>query len=172
VACSVVGVFLVLKRMSMITHGIAHAVLPGIVLAFLVGGSTSLAALLAGALALALITTGGIELLSRMTRLDQGAATGVVFTALFALGLLMLRLTADHVHLHTDCVIEGQLTVAATDVQTWIGLTLPRSAWLLLGVLALDLAFVGLFWKELVLSVFDPDQAKLQGAAPASCTTV
>ena len=165
-ACVIPGTFLVLKRMGMLTHGLAHAVLPGLVLAFLVAGEANIGVLMIGALLTGIVTAGLVQLLMQLTKIDQGAAIGVVFTSLFAIGLVMMRVLAEKVHLHMDSVIEGQLTLAATEQETYAGLTLPRAAWLLLGVLVLNVLMVILFWKELVASVFDPDHAKLQGLRP------
>ncbi|MCR9243887.1 MAG: metal ABC transporter permease [bacterium] len=166
VACAIPGTFLVLRRMSMLTHAIAHAVLPGLVLAFLVAGTVNVGVLMIGALVVAMLTAALIEGLTSRTGIEQGAATGVVFTAMFALGILLLRVFADGVHLHADCVIEGQLTLAATDRVEWLGLTLPRAAWLLLGVIAINATVLAVCWRPMVASVFDPDHARLQGLHP------
>lgn len=166
VACVLPGTFLVLKRMSMLTHAIAHAVLPGLVLAFLFAGTMNVGALMLGALVVGVLTALLIQGLSSWTGIEQGTATGVVFTAMFALGLLLLRTFAEGVHLHAECVIEGQLTLAATDQATILGLTLPRAAWLLLAVACGNAAVLALLWRPMVASVFDPDHARLQGLRP------
>ena len=152
--------------MSMLTHAMAHAVLPGLVLAFLVAGETNIGFLMIGALVVGVITACAVQLLMHWTRVEQGAAIGVVFTALFAIGLILLRVFADKVHLHAETIIEGQLTLAATDQVTYFGIEMPRSAWLLAAVLMGNILVVMSFWKEIIAAIFDPDNAKLQGLKP------
>ncbi len=166
VACVMPGTFLVLRRMSMLTHAIAHAVLPGLVIAFLLAGTLDVGVLMLGALVIGVLTSMLIQRLTSWAGVEQGAATGIVFTAMFALGLVMLRVFAEGVHLHADCVIEGRLTLAATDQVTYFGIHMPRSAWLLLLVALGNALVLTLFWRPLVASVFDPDHARLQGLRP------
>ena len=77
-----------------------------------------------------------------------------------------MRIFAEKVHLHVDSIIEGQLTLAATDQETLFGVTMPDAAWLLCIVIIFNMLLVSLFWKEIVASVFDPDHAQLQGIKP------
>ncbi|MEM8882956.1 MAG: metal ABC transporter permease [Planctomycetota bacterium] len=166
IACVLPGTFLVLKRMSMLTHAIAHAVLPGLVIAFLFVGSSNLPGLMIGALIAGIVTTMLVQWLSSKARIEQGVATGIVFTALFALGIVLLRTFADRVHLHADCIIEGQLTLAAARKATFLGIELPRAAWLLLTVIGVNGVLLAIFWRPIVASVLDPDHARLNGMRP------
>lgn len=175
-SCALPGVWLVLRRQSMLADALAHAALPGVVVAFLsayaikstgtVGeaGFPALLhiAILAGAVAAGLATAWFTELIQRLGRIDNGAALGVVFTCLFAFGLLLLRLTADDVHLDPDCVLFGLLEVSALDTVgnvPW----LPRAAVANAIVLGINLLLTLLFFKELRVSAFDPEMSRTQG---------
>src|SRR3990172_11554494 len=91
VACALVGCYLVLRRMSLMGDAIAHAVLPGLVLAFLFSGSLNIVPLFLGAAAVGLLTTFLTQTLHQFGRVPTDAAMGVVFTSLFALGVVLLK---------------------------------------------------------------------------------
>ena len=98
-ACALLGNYLVLRRMSMMGDAISHAVLPGLAIAFLVTGSRDSLPMLVGAILIGVVTTLMIQGIDRLSGLDRGASMGVVFTTLFAVGLILIRQAADHVDL-------------------------------------------------------------------------
>ena len=166
-ACALVGTFLVLRRQAMIADAVSHAILPGIVVAFFWTESLTSPLLLLAAAATGVVTVFLIEALEK-TRLVRGdAAIGLVFPALFALGVVMVARYASDVHLDTDAVLLGdpafswieRLVVAGRDLG-------PLALWTMGGVLALNLAFVVLLFKELKLATFDPALAAALGFAP------
>lgn len=108
-ACAPVGVFLYLRRQSLLVDALAHVALPGIVFAVLLTGSLAPSALLVGAVVTGLFTTWSIEALSRLPRIRPDAAIGVVFTSLFALGLLLLSSRLDGVHLDVEHALYGDV---------------------------------------------------------------
>lgn len=171
--CALLGNFLVLRRLSLMGDAISHSVLPGLVIAFLVASVRSPLPVLLGAAIAGIVTVGLVELVKRLTRVEPGAAMGVVFTLLFALGVLLIEsAAARHVDLDADCVLHGQLELLAwfdapaswRDV--WNVDTLravPRQV-VVLGVAFVAAgAFVGLLYKELRLAAFDPALATAQG---------
>ena len=171
-ACGLLGNFLVLRRQSMFGDAIAHVVLPGLVVGFLVAGSLSLPPMLLGAVAAAVLAAVLIDAVHRLGRLDYGAAMGVVFTVMFALGVVLLeQAAASSVHLDTDCVLYGQLEDILWFAPTgWGSLLepamwaeLPREVWTLAGVAAVSGLAVALFYKELKLTSFDPQLASAMG---------
>src|SRR5690554_7002726 len=89
--CALLGNFLVLRRQSLIGDAISHVALPGIVVSFLLTGVLASSAMMLGAGVSALVTVGMIELIRRLGRVEASAAMGVVFTSLFALGVLLLE---------------------------------------------------------------------------------
>ncbi|MEX2581208.1 MAG: metal ABC transporter permease [Verrucomicrobiales bacterium] len=162
-ACALPGCFLVLRKMSMMGDAISHAVLPGIAIAFLLTGARASVSMFVGAAIAGVLTAVFTQWISRFGNVDRGAAMGIVFTTLFALGLLLIRQAADHVDLDPGCVLYGAIELAPLDTVTIGGLGIPRAA-LVNGVVLLANAFVvGLLFKELKLSSFDPELADTLG---------
>ncbi len=170
--CGLLGGFLVLRREALLGDAISHAVLPGIVAGFALTGLRTSWPMLLGALAAALLATAAITLVRRRARLEAGAATGLVFTGFFALGLVGLELTdARAADLDLDCVLFGQIeTLLWLEATGWRSLLdpvalagLPRQLGLLAGVAALAVGFVALCWQPLRLVCFDPEMARALG---------
>lgn len=160
IACSLLGCFLVLRHMALVGDAISHAVLPGIVLAFLLTGSRNTLPMLIGAGALGVFTTFAIEFLHRSGRLQTDASIGVSFTALFALGVVLLSAFAGQVDLDQDCVLYGEIAYTPLDVLAVGNINLgPRAVWVLGGVMLLVILFIAVGYKELVVTTFDPAYA-------------
>ena len=174
-ACGLVGNLLLLTRQSLLGDAISHAVLPGLVLGFWASGSRAPLPMVLGAVVAAVFAALAIDLVRRTARLEPGAAMGVVFSAMFALGLVLIELTgAASVDLDIDCVLAGQLETLIWPAAEGLGslfearalADLPRELWTLLIVLGLVLGVLALLWKELRLVSFDPDFAATIGFAP------
>ncbi len=167
-ACALLGNFLVLQRMSLMGDAISHAVLPGLAIAFMVTQARSSVAMFVGAALAGLLTALLTDWVSRFGKVDRGASMGIVFTAFFALGLLLIVQAADHVDLDPGCVLYGAIELTPLDV-AWslnIGsqvLEVPRAVLVLGSVFSLNLVFVFLFFKELRVASFDPETARAQG---------
>jgi manganese/zinc/iron transport system permease protein len=166
-SCAILGSFLVLRRMALLGDAISHAVLPGIVIAFLVTGSRSPLPMLLGAGALGLVTVFAVELLTRTRRLAGDASIGVVFPALFSVGVILISRYAAQVDLDLDCVLYGEIAYAPWDLWLVDDVSLgPRALWINGGLLAVNLVFVGALWKELKLSTFDAELSAALGFSP------
>ena len=168
VACALVGCYLVLRRMSLMGDAIAHAVLPGIVLAFLFSGSMNIVPLFIGAAAVGLLTTFLTQTLHQFGRVPTDAAMGAVFTSLFALGVVLLKRYITGIHFDVACVYEGSLTGVALDTVPLNlgrlgGWEVPRQLFTVLPVVVLNLAAILLLWKEFKLSAFDPGLSTTMG---------
>lgn len=148
--CALVGSFLMLRRMTLLSDAVSHSVLPGVVIGYMVGGYATWA-FLGGAVASGLTCVFLVGWLTRHTRLKEDAAMGVVFTALFALGIVLLSRLRS-VDLDPGCVIYGEALAAR-----------PGSLELAVGVLAVAVVALLLGYKQLALSSFDPQQAKVVG---------
>jgi manganese/iron transport system permease protein len=145
VTSATVGVYVVLRRMAFIGDALAHTVLPGVVLASLAGTS-----LFGGAAAAALVTALGIGWLARRRTLHEDAAIGVLFTAMFAAGILLASAEYQPEELHH--VLFGDLLgVRAGDLA------------LLLAIAVVALGSLALLHKELELASFDPVYAEVIG---------
>lgn len=163
IAGSLLGNFLVLRRLSMLGDAVTHAVLPGLAVAFFVSSSRSSLPMFVGAVIVGVLTALFTEWIRGVGKVDEGAAMGVVFTSLFALGLVMIVQAADQVHLDADCVLYGSIELTPFDTLGMFGFDIPRAVVVLASAAILNLVFVVLFFKELKLSSFDPTLATSMG---------
>jgi manganese/zinc/iron transport system permease protein len=167
VACALPGVFLVLRQMAMMSDAISHTVLLGIVLMFFLVGSLESPLLILGAAAMGVVTVSLVELLGRTRLVKQDAAIGLVFPALFSIAVILISRFARGVHLDVDAVLLGELAFAPFDRVEVLGLDLPRALVVMGAILALNVAFIALFYKELKLATFDAGLAAALGFSPA-----
>jgi len=205
VSCAVLGCFLVLRRMSLLGDAISHAILPGLVLGFIVmvalrpdnphhaahdtkAAATERAeksadakttiraqrptrehvpmpyfAMLIGALAIGVVTAMLTEVIHRYAKVPEDAAMGVVFTSLFAIGVIMIHRLAKSVDLDPGCVLYGMLETASLDIVDVFGYEVSRPALNMGIVCLLVILFVTVLWKELKIVSFDPQLATTQG---------
>jgi manganese/zinc/iron transport system permease protein len=168
VACALPGCFLVLRGMSMMGDAISHAVLPGLAIGFLVTGSRASLPMFIGAAVVGVLIAVFTQWVSKFGRVDRGAAMGIVFTTLFALGLLLIVRAADKVDLDPGCVLYGAVEMTPLDVglETEVFGTLleiPRAAVVLGSILLVNLGLILLLYKELNISSFDPELATVCG---------
>ncbi|HUG16175.1 MAG TPA: metal ABC transporter permease [Thermomicrobiales bacterium] len=166
-ACSLVGTFLILRRMAMMADAISHAILPGIVLAYFVANGPNLIAGVAGATLAGLTTVVLVEFLERTGLVKSDAAIGIVFPALFALGTFFVSRFFSHVHLDVDAVLFGEIAFAPFDRLIVGGRDLGSQPLIVLAVLTvMNLLLVTLFYKEFKLATFDPGLAAALGFSP------
>lgn len=163
VACALVGVLLVIRRQSLMGDAISHAVLPGLAVAFLLSGSLSSLPMLLGAVGAGLATTFLTETLRRRGGVSADAALGIVYTSLFALGVVLVKSYLKGVHFDVACVYEGSLLHAAIDTLVIGGAELPRALFPSGLVLLVVAGCYALLWKELKLCAFDPALATTMG---------
>lgn len=162
-ACALPGGFLVLRRMSMMGDAISHAVLPGLALAFLFTQQRDSVTMFVGAALVGILTAVFVDAVHRHGEVEESAAMGVVFTSLFALGLVLLVQGADHVDLDPGCVLYGALELVPLDRVTVGPWEMPRAMLKMLVVLFANLLVLGLFFKELTVTTFDPGLADTLG---------
>ena len=168
-SCGLLGVFLILRKMAMVGDAISHAVLPGIVLAFLFSGSRDNITVLIGAMALGVLASVLIELFHKKARLQEDAAIGVTFTWLFAIGVILISLFSRQVDLDQDCVLYGEIAYVPLDLLfTEAGLILgPRALWIGAGIFTIVLAFVIIGYKGLQITSFNEEFAVSIGISAA-----
>src|SRR5690606_27519857 len=152
----------------LLSDAISHTVLLGIVIGFFATESLTSPLLIVAATATGVLTVALVELLRRTRLVNEAAAIGLVFPAPFTIAVILIARYADQVHLDTDAVLLGELAFAPFRRLDVAGVDLgPATLWLMATVLALDLGFVLLFYKELKITTFDPALAASLGIAPA-----
>ena len=163
-SCAILGCYLVLRRMSLLGDAISHAVLPGIVLGFFYSHSLVGWPIFLGAVAVGMLTAALTQGISSLGRVSEDASMGVIFTSLFALGVVLINtLNMKNAHIDADCVLYGDIVQASIDSTPLLGWSVPRTMFTLLPMLALVLLFVLLLWKELKIVSFDPALAAAMG---------
>jgi manganese/zinc/iron transport system permease protein len=166
VAASLVGTFLVLRRSSMLSDAISHAIVFGIVIVWMLTKAQSGPVQIVGAALTGLLTVFLTEALVNTRRVKNDAAIGLVFPVLFAAGVLLLNLYARDVHIDTHTVLLGEIGFVWLDTMILAGIEVPEAVVWMGAITAVNGLFVGLFWKELKLATFDSELAKALGFAP------
>ncbi len=148
ISCAILSAFVVLRGMAFVGDAIAHTILPGIVIAFLQGVN-----LFYGALVAAILTALGIGWFSKEGEVREDTAIGVMFSGLFALGILLLSRVSGYRDL-THILFGDILGVSTADL------------WVMVAITALVLGVVLFFYKELLVTSFDPGHAVAIGLSP------
>jgi len=164
-SCSLLGCFLVLRKVVMVGDAISHSVLPGIVIAYLVSSNFNSGFILIGAAVFGVFTTFIIDFLHKKLKLQEDASIGITFTWLFALGVILIALFTDgNADLDQDCVLFGELGITFLDKIIIDGrLYGTRSMWMILPVFILVLLFVVFGFKGLQIISFHEEFAQSKG---------
>lgn len=167
IACAIPGVFLILRRMAMISDAISHSILPGIVIGFFITQDLNSPVLILLAALTGVITVILVEFIQKTNLVKEDTAMGLVFPALFSIGVILIAKNANDVHLDIDAVLLGELAFAPFDRlimgQTDMG---PKSLWVIGSILLTTLTLLLLFFKEIKLSTFDKGLATTLGFSP------
>ena len=167
IACAIPGTFLVLRKMALITDAISHSILPGIVIGFFITHDLSSPILIVLATATGVLTVILVEFIQKTGLVKEDTAIGLVFPALFSIGIIMISKNASDVHLDIDAVLLGELAFAPFDrliVQnTDLG---PKSLWIIGAIVMITLSLLFTFFKELKVSTFDKGLAASLGFSP------
>jgi manganese/zinc/iron transport system permease protein len=157
-ACGLVGNYLILRRMALVGDAISHSVLPGIAIAFLLANSRGTLVMFSGALVAGVVTTIIIEAIHKKSRVKQDAAIGIAFTSLFAIGVILISLYASKIDLDQECVLYGEIGFVWTFAPVEIaGVPLGPLPVVRMAVVALlTVLLIMVFYKELLVSSFDP----------------
>jgi len=166
-ACALVGVFLILRGMAMMSDAISHAILFGIVLAFFWIKDISSPLLILAAALTGLLTVSLVEIIHRTKLVREDAAMGLVFPLLFSIGVILITRYAENIHLDTDAVLLGELAFAPLNRLFFLGIDLgPKAFFIMAGIFSLNLFFILFFYKELKLTTFDSGLAAALGFMP------
>src|SRR5688572_15501492 len=149
-ALGLIGCFLVVRGMSLLGDALSHSVLPGIVVGFLIGGSLHSPWILVGATAVGVAAAVLVQTVQNHSRVKEDASLGIVFTSLFALGVVMINLYAGQADLDPGCVLYGNIENFILE---------PHAVWPMAVILLGVVAGLVLFYRHLLVSTFDPGLA-------------
>lgn len=167
VACAIPGVFLVLRKMALISDAISHSILPGIVLGFFITQDLNSPLLIALAALTGVITVVLVEWIQKTGLVKEDTAIGLVFPALFSIGVILIAKNANDVHLDVDAVLLGELAFAPFDRLSYFGIDMgPKSLWVMGVILLVSLLLLIIFYKELKVSTFDAGLSAAMGISP------
>lgn len=164
-SASALGCFLVLRRMTMLANALSHTILLGIVLAYfmmstgmLASGSPhahhdtiSIEGMLVAALSMGLLTTFLTEFLTKHAGLQEDASIGIVFTSLFALGVILVTLLTRSAHIGTEVVMGNVDALTLSDLK------------LVMAALVMNALLFFLFFKEYLITTFDAGLSRALG---------
>ncbi len=167
VASSLPGVFLVLRKMAMMTDAITHTILLGIVIAFFITQSLTSPFLIVGAALMGVFTVFLTEVLNNTKLVSEDSAIGVVFPLLFSIAIIIISKYAGSVHLDTDAVLLGELAFAPFNRMVVFGVDIGAKAIYSMGVILLiNIIYIVVFFKELKIVTFDPALSAVLGFMP------
>ena len=173
IACALCGTFLVVKREAFVSEGLSHAVLPGILVAFLIFQDRGSPLLILSAALAGLIMVLLVQAICRAGLVDRDAALGIVFASLFSVGIILSSLHLRNVHFHAHCIIDGNLANAPLTEFHVAGVNLgPKSFVIMAATVVSLLVFIVAFYKELKLMVFDETLSRTLGFRPKILHTV
>lgn len=168
IACAIPGTFLVLRKMAMISDAISHSILPGIVVGFFITQDLNSPWLILLAALTGVLTVVLVEKIQQTKLVKEDTAIGLVFPALFSIGVIMIAKYANDVHLDIDAVLLGELAFSPFDRLYYDGIDLgPKSMWVIGIILLVTLTLLFTFYKELKISTFDAGLATSLGFSPA-----
>lgn len=167
-ACAIPGVFLVLRKMSLISDAISHSILLGIVIGFFITKDLGSPLLILLAALTGVLTIVMVEMIQKTKLVKEDTAIGLVFPLLFSIGVILISKNASDVHLDIDAVLIGELAFAPFDRLMVSGMDLgPKSLWIMGTILLITITLLLLFFKELKVTTFDTGLAASMGIAPA-----
>lgn len=155
ITCSLTGVFLLLRRLSMMSDSITHTILLGIVIAFFIVQDLNSIALIVGATLMGLITVWLTELINKTHLVNQDGAIGIVFPLLFSIAVILITKFASDIHLDIDAVLLGELAFAPFDRVQIFNISLAKSIVTASILLIINLLFVIIYYKHLKITTFD-----------------
>ena len=167
IACAIPGVFLVLRKMALISDAISHSILPGIVIGFFITQDLNSPLLILLAALTGLLTVVLVEMIQKTGLVKEDTAIGLVFPSLFSIGVIMIAKNANDVHLDVDAVLLGELAFAPFDRLLMFGMDVgPKSLWVMGIILLSTVLLLFMFFKELKVSTFDVGLSSALGFSP------
>lgn len=166
IMCAVLGVWLVLQKLSLVGDAISHSVLPGIVLIFIFFGTYAPLPMIIGASIAGIITILLMKGFQKLAKTREDASMGAAFTMLFALGVILITRYASQIDLDPSCVLYGLIEFVSLNTTPVFGIEIPQALLTIAPALLIVLLFLALFNKELLIMAFDPELSKTLGTRP------
>ncbi len=163
ISCGIIGVFILLRGLSMVTDAISHSVLLGIVLAFFVTHSIDSPLLLISASLFGVLTVLCVELLGKTKYVKKEDAVGIVFPLFFSAAVILITKFARNVHIDTEIVVMGDVILAPLNRMALFGTTMPKFLVVNIVMLIINILFIVVFYKELKATTFDNEFAMIAG---------
>lgn len=167
VACALPGVFLVLRKMALISDAISHSILLGVVIGFFISGNLNSPINFIMASLTGVLTVFLVETVQNTRLVKEDTAIGLVFPSIFSLGVILVAIYANDIHLDIDAILLGELAFAPLDRLYFNSSDLgPKSLWVVAAVAMVSVFLLVLFYKELMVSTFDKALAASMGFSP------
>lgn len=163
ISCSLLGIFLILRKLSMMTDAISHSVLLGIVLAFFLVRDLDSPLLIIGASLMGLVTVFLIESIGKLKLAKLDDATAIVYPLLFSIAVILISKFFRNVHLDTDIVMMGEVIFSSMIRTQIFGIEMSKSILEAALSLICVIAFIGIFYRKLKIGSFDEEFASLVG---------
>ncbi len=164
ISCALAGNYLVLRKQAMMGDALSHAILPGLVIAYLFSGSSNITSYIIACSAIGVVSVALIDLFKSNALISNDVAIGLSFTSLFALGVILISTYAGEVHLDYDHVLYGEIAFVPLDTLEFSGMSIgPRSFWIALIMLLIVILFIAFAFRIMNISSFNPDFAQLLG---------
>lgn len=164
--CALLGVWLVLQKLSLVGDAISHSVLPGIVLVFVLFGTYAPLPMIFGASAAGVLTIVLMQGFQKLAKAREDASMGASFTMLFALGVILITRYASQIDLDPSCVLYGLIEFVSINTVPFFGLEVPQALMTTIPSLIIVATFLLLFRKELLIMAFDPELSRTLGTRP------
>lgn len=163
-ACSILGPFLILRKMSMMIDSITHTILLGIVIGVFITRDLTSPLLIVGATAVGIFTVFFTELLNEKTKLNEDSAIGLVFPFLFSIAIILISKFMRGMHIDVDSVLVGEIAFSVIPRFEIFGYVLgSKVIFIMLGIFIINILFVYIFFKELKISTFDKNLSEIFG---------
>ena len=164
---SFIGNYLILRKSALLSFALSHASLFGIALVFLFIKDLDSPFLVVGAGLTGVLIVAGVQYFSKVKNVKEDSALGLLYLTFFALGIILISQFASQTTLSIDSAITGHLLFTVFQRFEIFGIDIgPRIIWVMLGLLFLNISFITILNKELKLTIFDPDLARVLGYNP------
>ena len=163
VSSSLLGSFLILRKSAMIGDAISHAVLPGIILSFMIFKTLNPFLSAIGATIFGILCALLIEMLVNKMKLQKDVAIGLTYISLFSLGIILISIFGKKIDVDKECVLYGEIIFVALEKINILGFDIPEKVLILFINLIVVIVFLSICYKGLLITTFNSDYAKSLG---------